>query len=448
MSALGRYFRESGKKVLGYDRSETGLTKILGEEGIAVTTDSNPLHLPEEFRDESNRETTLVICTPAVPSDNKLISYFRQGNYEIHKRSDILAAIFNSGKGIAVAGTHGKTTVSTMAAHLLKQSSVGCSAFLGGISVNYDTNMLKSEGSELVVAEADEYDRSFLKLSPHIAVITSVDADHLDIYRDYSDLVSSFENFAGRVNEGGTLLVRKDVREKLNMPGNPRILVYSLRGEADFYASGLQITDEGRYSFDLLTPVGAVEGLLTGVPGLLNAENFVAAAAIALMSGVNPDELKRGMESYKGVKRRFEVRVRDSRMVYIDDYAHHPEEIKACILSVREMFPGKKITGVFQPHLYSRTRDFAGEFAGSLGMLDSLIMTEIYPAREDPIEGVSSYMIFEKVSAGSKKFCSYEDLPGTLEEDDFEVLLTMGAGDIGELADKIEKVVRKKIRTL
>ncbi len=446
MSALARYFRGKGKTVAGYDRNETALTRELCEEGIEVFYKPVTENLPVEFLKKENLETSLVVFTPAVPPGNLLMRFFSENGYKMYKRSDILAAVFNRGKGIAIAGTHGKTTVSAMAAHLLNQLPEGCNAFLGGISCNYGTNLLVSEKSPYIVAEADEFDRSFLKLSPFAAVITSVDPDHLDIYKNYNDLKTAFENFVEKVDEKGVILLRKDVAKKLSLPSGRKTHVYSLDSEADFYASKIRIAGNGTYYFNLHTPSGVIEDLLTGVPGLLNVENFVAAAAVALICGVSTGGVRKGMAGFTGVRRRFEVRVNEKGLVYIDDYAHHPEEIKACISSVREMFPGKEITGVFQPHLYSRTSDFAEEFAASLDLLDRLILTDIYPAREEPVEGVDSRLILEKVSIGKKQLCSYSELPGIIRKTQTDVLLTMGAGDIGDLTEHFESIIKEKIK--
>ncbi len=439
MSALARYFKKTGKHVAGYDRMQTALTDQLKSEGVVMTYGSEPDRLPVEFKLPENRGTTMVVYTPAVPAGNPLLKYFSENGYNLLKRAELLGKIFNNACGVAVAGTHGKTTVSTMAAHIFKQSQVDCTAFLGGISRNYNTNFLMAENSDIIVAEADEFDRSLLRLSPKSAVITSVDTDHLDIYKSFGELKETFTKFAGVAKEKGDLLLHKDVTRILNLSTGPNVFSYSLKEEADYYAVNLRITGNGLYRFDLVTPSGNITGLETGVPGLINVENIIAASAVALINGVKREEVKKAVKSFQGVSRRMDVRINTPEIVFIDDYAHHPKEINAFISSLREIYPGRKITGIFQPHLYSRTRDFAEEFARSLEMLDCLILLDIYPAREAPIEGVNSGIIFKEVNLKQKYMCNYNELLNIIGNFKFDLLVTIGAGDIDKLVGPLEK---------
>jgi UDP-N-acetylmuramate--alanine ligase len=350
-------------------------------------------------------------------------------------------------KGIAVAGTHGKTTTSTMIAHLLSQSGVGCSAFLGGISKNYGTNLLLNEKSDIVVVEADEYDRSFLRLYPHLAIVTSVDADHLDIYGTHEEVVKSFEQFIKQINPEGILIYKKSIGLNTSGLGDVTVFNYSLQGPADFYPYNIEI-ENGLYVFDVQTPMGIIEKLMLGIGGRMNLENAIAAIAAACMLGVKPNEIRAALESFSGVKRRFDVHIKTPGFVYIDDYAHHPEELAACIQSVKALFPNKKVTGIFQPHLFTRTRDFAAGFAQSLGMLDELILLEIYPAREEPIPGITSEIIFDKVEMKNKWLCKKENLFEVLASKTPEVLITMGAGNIDTLPGPICQWAKTKFKTI
>lgn len=430
MSALARFFKLSGKKVTGYDRTPTPLTQKLYNEGITIFFDDDPAIIPSNFDDPS---TTLVILTPAVKSDNLIFQYFKNNGFEIVKRSEVLGMITAIYSLIAVAGTHGKTTVSTMVAHILKQSKVDCTAFLGGISKNYATNFLFSAVSEFAVAEADEFDRSFLRLNPQFAVITSADADHLDIYGTAAQMQEAFSEFACKVKPNGFLLVKIGLNLNLEKAKTSKISTYTLDNqEADYYASNIK-TDADSASFDFNFEGGKITGLKLGITGLMNVENAVAACALALKAGVSEEELRVGLKTFKGINRRFDVRFKSDKVVYIDDYAHHPEEIKALIKSVRSVYPGRKITGIFQPHLFSRTRDFAGGFAESLSLLDEIILLDIYPAREKPIEGVTSAIIFDKIKNTEKYLCSKNEILAALEQRPLDVLLTIGAGDIDQL---------------
>ncbi len=436
MSALARYFRLIGKSVAGYDRTNTPLTKKLAGEGISVFFDDDPALIPSNFK---NSSTTLVILTPAVKAENKIYQYFSNNGFEILKRSEILGKITDSFSTIAVAGTHGKTTVSTMIAHLLTQSKIGCTAFLGGISKNYGTNFLFSAKSKFAVAEADEFDRSFLRLHPLMAVITSADADHLDIYGSATEMKDAFSAFAGMVKPEGFLLVKKGLNLNLDGVKASEILTYALDDNlADFYASNI-ITKAETATFDLHFKGVKIAGLRLGISGLMNVENAVAACTFALKTGVSEDELRSGLMTFKGINRRFDLQFKSEKITYIDDYAHHPEEIRALVKSVRSVYPGKKITGIFQPHLFTRTRDFQDGFAETLGMLDEVIILDIYPAREKPIEGVTSEIIFNKITNPNKYLCSKTDLLAALEQRQPEVLLTIGAGDIDQLVGAIKQ---------
>ena len=439
MSALARYFSYLGKAVYGYDRKETNLTKKLSSEGIEVHYKDDVNLIPEIF--VKDKIASLIVYTPAIPGDHTELNYFIDNSFKIYKRAEILGLITRNYKTIAVAGTHGKTSVSTIAAHILKQSDLACFAFLGGISKNTNSNLILPEPSSaetVVVVEADEFDRSFLHLNPYIALITSIDADHLDIYEDKADLVNSFEHFVKNISQNGILICKNNIN--LSVDSSVKQYTYSLEDTADFYTRNLRMNNGGTYFFDLLTPKGVIEGLETGMPGKINAENAVAAAALAHLSGVKDEVIQAQLKSCKGVKRRFDLQIVTKNFVFIDDYAHHPEELKAFITSVKEMFPGKKITGVFQPHLYSRTRDFAEEFALSLGMLDELILLDIYPAREKPVKGVSSKIIFDKVKLDEKIMCTKNELLKHLKDNKPEVLLTMGAGDIDKLIEPIKRM--------
>jgi len=353
------------------------------------------------------------------------------------KRAEVLGMLSSEYKSIACAGTHGKTTVSSMVSHLLQQSHVGCQAFLGGISRNFDSNLLLSETSSYLVAEADEYDRSFLHLHPFIAIITSIDSDHLDIYKSHDAVSEAFVKFTENIVPQGSLIIKKGLNLPLSIPTDRAIYRYAVNTEADFYASNLRL-ENGLYHFEFNYPNGKIHNLTLGIPGLYNVENAVAALAAALLAGATPEELSNALPLFKGVKRRFDIRIQEKELVYIDDYAHHPEEIKACILSAKAMFPGKKVTGIFQPHLFSRTRDFATEFAESLSLLDEIVLLPIYPARELPIQGIDSQYLFSLIEHNHKHLVQKEDIPGFFTGKHVEVLLTMGAGDIDTLVEPIE----------
>jgi UDP-N-acetylmuramate--alanine ligase len=437
MSALARYFRSLGKKVSGYDRTPTALTDALQNEGVSISFQEDVSLIPSGI--------DLVVFTPAV-KDHPAYDYFRETGIPMFKRAEILGVISERNKTIAIAGTHGKTTTTTLVAHILTQSEVKCRAFLGGISRNYDSNLILNDSSPFLVAEADEFDRSFLHLRPYIAVVTSADADHLDIYGNRESLIESFGSFAGNICENGCLIIKQGVNIPLDLKLGVKVFRYSAGAECDFYPSDIQMNN-GLYSFNLHHPKGVIPDLTLGIPGHYNIENAVAASACALLSGVSEEELRASINTFKGVGRRFDIRINEPGLVYLDDYGHHPEELKACISSARQMFPGRKITGIFQPHLYTRTRDFADDFALQLSQLDEVILLPIYPARELPIPGITSDLLLEKITIWNKKLVQKADLPQILDASALEVLITMGAGDIDTLVTPIENYLKHFLQT-
>jgi len=440
MSALARYFKHLGKNVAGYDLTQTTLTNQLSASGINVHYNDDINAIPENFL----KENTLVVYTPAIPEGHKEFNFLKQKGYGIYKRAQVLGLLCNEAKTIAVAGTHGKTTVSTMVSVILKNSQPGCSAFLGGISKNFGSNLvLPGQHNEWIVTEADEYDRSFLNLKPTIALITAIDPDHLDIYGNLNELKKSFADFSLQIKEGGKLIVKKGISLPSFKTGEIKILTYSLNESADYFAENIRQKGLG-HMFDLKTPEGVIEKIELSYPGLINVENAVGAASLALEAGVSTEELKNGLGTFEGVRRRFDVRFRNKSVVFIDDYAHHPKELEAVITSVRKLFPGKKITGIFQPHLYSRTKDFAGEFAQSLSLLDEVVALPIYPARELPIKGVTSEIITSKIKTKKVTSLQSEELTGWISGNEFEVLLTLGAGNIDKAADEIVEILRRR----
>lgn len=439
MSALARYFANRGIVVSGYDRTRTELTSQLESEGIAVHYDDNPELLPSDLAIPDS----LIVYTPAVPSDHKELNVLLKRGFTIHKRAEVLGIICNSLRTIAVAGTHGKTSVSTMTAHILKTSALGCAAFLGGISKNYQTNLLlDNSNSEWIVAEADEFDRSFLHLKPELAVITAMDADHLDIYGSHEKVIESFGLFAGNIRKNGALLLKKGLQLDQKWTENKRRFSYSIKEQADFCAENISLKN-GIYHFNLKTPDFTIENLILNFPGLLNVENAVAASALALMAGVSPEDVRKALDSYSGVKRRFDIHLNNEHFVLIDDYAHHPEELKATIQSVRNIYHDRHITGVFQPHLYSRTKDFATDFAQSLNLLDEVILLDIYPARELPMEGVSSELIFNQIENTNKILCPKTELVRQAKTFKPGIVLMMGAGDIDTLVEPVKEQLLK-----
>jgi UDP-N-acetylmuramate--alanine ligase len=436
MSALVRYFLAKGKRVAGYDRTSTALTEKLNEEGADIHFEDNVARIPAYCMEQV---TTLVVRTPAVPDSHSELSYFRTHGFDIMKRSEVLGLITRSSKSLCVAGTHGKTTTSTMLAHLLHQSHVDCTAFLGGIAQNYHTNLILSNSSPYVVIEADEYDRSFHHLSPYMSAITAVDPDHLDIYGSEAAYRESFEYYTSLTQSGGALLIREGlpIRPRIK---DSRLFSYS-REKGDFYAENIRMGG-GEISFDFVAPDTRIDGIQLGVPVSINIENGVAALALAHLCGATDDELREGMRTFRGVERRFDFIVRTPEVAFLMDYAHHPAEIRQCLLSLREIYPDRRLTAVFQPHLYTRTRDFYREFAESLSLADKIFLTEIYPAREEPIEGVSSRLIYDCMPAGkSTVLCQKAELPALLAAESLEVLVVLGAGDIDEMMPQLKNAV-------
>lgn len=434
MSALARYFLSKGWKVSGYDKTCTSLTDALQQEGMNIHYDEDLSLIPAEV--------DLVVYTPAVPESHSEYRYFIQQGTRIVKRAELLGIIASAYKTIAIAGTHGKTTTSTMTAHLMFSSAKACIAFLGGISKNYETNLLLSTTTEYLVAEADEFDRSFLQLYPQIAVITSTDADHLDIYGSHASVLDSFSAFTGNIREGGILLLKAELDLPFKLKPGCRVYRYGMLGEGDFQAVSPELRD-GLYHFGFRYPGGVMEDIVLGLPGLYNVENAVAALAAAWLSGVGEEDLRSSLASFSGVRRRFDIRVKSGKLVYIDDYAHHPAELTASITAARAMFPDRKLTGIFQPHLYTRTRDFAVEFARSLELLDEVILLPIYPAREQAIPGVSSEMLLDKIHLEHKRLLTKEEIPSRLYLGSMEVLMTLGAGDIDTLVSPIEQAIQQ-----
>lgn len=440
MSNLARYFMSKGMKVAGYDRAETPLTKALVNEGAEIHYVDKLQFIPAYCKDKNE---TLVVYTPAVPSDNEEVVYFRENGFIMQKRAQVLGTITKSSKALCCAGTHGKTTTSSMLAHILKQSHLDTNAFLGGILKNYDSNLMLSDKSEFTVIEADEYDRSFHWLHPYMALITSVDPDHLDIYGTEEEYLKSFEKFTSLIQQGGALVMKHNIKLSPKMREDVKVYTYSI-DQGDFHARNIKIGN-GEISFDFVTPKDVIENVQLGVPIRINIENGIGAMALAWLNGATPDELRHGMATFQGAKRRFDFILKTDRLVMIDDYAHHPQELAASITSVKALYPHRKLTGIFQPHLYSRTRDFATEFAQSLSLLDELILLDIYPAREKPIEGVTSEIIFDKVTC-SKVLCNKKELLPLLErKNDIEILLTIGAGDIDQLLEPIKEILEEKL---
>jgi UDP-N-acetylmuramate--alanine ligase len=431
MSGLARYFHKLGCIVYGYDKTPTDLTNELHNEGIQATFDDNSECIPKSFRDFD--ESTLIIYTPAIPKDSAILNFFKNKGFTLYKRSQVLGLISKGKYTIAVAGTHGKTTTSSMVAHILKDSGKDCSAFLGGISSNYQTNVLFGD-NDIVVVEADEYDRSFLTLHPDIAIITSMDADHLDIYGDHAQLTESFQLFASQLKPGGTLIHYKG----LPLDGG---LTYSTDGAADVHAENIRVED-GNFYFDFNNAAISINNIKLGIAGLHNIANATAAIEAALLVGVSAEDIKQALESFRGVKRRFEYILKNDQHIFIDDYAHHPEELKAAISSVKRLYPNKKLTTIFQPHLYTRTRDFAGGFAEALDMSDELLMLDIYPARELPIEGVNADMILQRMKSPNKHKYSMQEAVEKVRKEQPELLLTVGAGDIDTLVQPLKQALQ------
>ena len=440
MSALIRYFLSHGKRVAGYDRTPSELTARLVEEGAVIHYEEDVNQIPEWCRDAA---TTLIVYTPAIPNEHAELNYFRTNGFEIHKRAQALGIITRRSKALCVAGTHGKTTTSTMAAHLLQQSHVGCTAFLGGISKNYGTNLLLSQESPYTVIEADEFDRSFHWLSPYMSVITATDPDHLDIYGTWEVYLESFRHYTTLIQPGGVLILHEGLALKPDVQPGVKVYTYS-RDHGDFHAENIRIGG-GEIFMDFVAPDTRICDVQLGVPVSINIDNGVAAMALAHLNGVTDEEIKRGMANFRGVDRRFDFKLKTDRIVFISDYAHHPAEIAQSVRSIRELYRDKKITAVFQPHLYTRTRDFYREFADSLSLLDEVILTDIYPAREEPIPGVSSRLIYDQLRPGIEKcLCRKEDVPALLETKNIEVLIVLGAGDMDNYALQITRLLEQR----
>lgn len=439
MSALARYFNAKGYQVAGYDRNESELVMELEREGIQIHTDDNTDFIAADYK---NPNYTLVVYTPAIPEDMTEFVFFKKNGFTIMKRAQVLGEITRSQRGICISGTHGKTTTCTLTSHILNQSKVGCSAFLGGISKNFDKNILINSKNDLVVIEADEFDHSFLTLTPYMAVITSTDADHLDIYKTEEEYRKAFEDFSSLVRPGGTLIVKKGLPIKPRTKQNIRILTYSV-DEGDFHAENIRIGN-GEIVFDFIHPTGKICNIQLGVPVYINIENGIAAMALALLNGASYDEIRGAMASYKGVKRRFDIHLKTDKLTIIDDYAHHPMELKASIESIKRVYPDRKLTGIFMPHLYSRTRDLADSFAQSLSMLDEAILLPIYPAREEPIPGITSEWLASKVTAPIVKVLDKDSLAGYLKENKERINLvaTLGAGDVDLLIPEITEALQ------
>lgn len=441
MSAIARYFLSKGKFVAGYDRTRTELTRHLEDENACIHYEDNTALIPEQCLDSTS---TLVVYTPAIPESHSELSYFRQHGFLTEKRAQVLGTITRASDALCVAGTHGKTTTSTMLAHLLRQSHVDCNAFLGGISKNYGGNLLLSDKSRLTVIEADEFDRSFHWLTPYMTIVTATDADHLDIYGTHEAYLESFRKYTSLIREDGCLLKKKGITLHEDVKPGVKVFTYSATEPADFHAENVR-TENGELYFDFVGRDMRIDNIQLGVPVFVNVENGVAAIAIALMNGVTPEEIKSGMASYAGVERRFDFKIKNDRTVFLNDYAHHPQELASSISSLRRLYPHRHITGVFQPHLYTRTRDFYKDFAESLSMLDEVILLPIYPAREEPIEGVTSELIYNNLKQDVKKtLCSKEELLSLLSCRQIDVLVTLGAGDIDNYVEPVKEMLLKK----
>ena len=438
MSAIARYFLHCGANVCGYDRTPSDLTRQLEKEGAQVHYEDNVDLIPDCCRD---KESTLVVYTPAIPAEHTELTFFREHGFEVQKRAQVLGTLTRSLKGLCVAGTHGKTTTSSMAAHMLHQSHVDCNAFLGGITKNYGTNYILSRTSPFVIIEADEFDRSFHHLTPFASVITATDADHLDIYGTEEAYLESFRKYSSLILPGGYLVMHTGLKMQADVQEGVTVYTYS-REAGDFHAQNVRIGD-GRIIFDLVSPLGDIPDIELGVPVTVNIENGIAAMALAQIAGCAPAEIRAGMLSYAGVERRFDFHIRTPRMAYLSDYAHHPEEIRRSLESLRELYRGRRIKAIFQPHLYTRTRDFYREFADALSLLDDVCIMDIYPAREAPIPGVTSALIYDNLRPGIRRqMCSKADILDVVRQGGFDVLVTLGAGDIEDFAPQITEILQ------
>lgn len=440
MSAIARYFRQKGLVVGGYDKTPSDLTRRLEEEGIRLHYEEDVNQIPEECK---LKESTLVIYTPAIPATHKELAFFRENGFEIEKRAQVLGRLTQTHKGLCFAGTHGKTTTSTMCAHIMHQSHLDCNAFLGGISKNYGTNYILSDKSDYVVIEADEFDRSFHWLRPWMSVITSTDPDHLDIYGTKEVYLESFRHYTELIQPGGALVIHKDLEMRQNVQQGVTVYEYS-RHEGDFHADNVRI-ENGTIHFDFVSPVENVADIELGQPVPINIENSVAAMALAQLNGCSADELRNGMRTYAGVDRRFDFKIKIDRHVFLSDYAHHPKEILQSAKSLKEIYPNRKVTVIFQPHLYTRTRDFYQEFADALSHFDEVVLTEIYPAREEPIPGVSSALIFENLKEGvERRMILKDEVIDFVKEHDFDVLVVLGAGNLDNYVPEIAEILKGK----
>lgn len=439
MSAIARYFIHRGLVVAGYDKTPSTLTLQLEREGMLIHYEENIDEIPHACKQP---QTCLVIYTPAIPSDHQELQYFRQNGFEVEKRAQVLGTLTREHKGLCVAGTHGKTTTSTMCAHIMHQSHLDCNAFLGGISKNYGTNYILSN-SDYVVIEADEFDRSFHWLSPWMTVITATDPDHLDIYGTKEAYLESFRHYTELIQPGGNLIIHRDLEMKENLQEGVNRYDYSLH-EGDFHAENIRIAN-GEITFDFISPIECVKDVQLGQPVPINIENGVAAMAMAQLSGCTAEELRYGMQTYGGVERRFDFKLKNDKIVFLSDYAHHPKEIYQSAKSIRELYSDRKITAIFQPHLYTRTRDFYKDFANALSLLDEVILTEIYPAREQPIEGVTSQLIYDNLRPGIEKhMIAKSDVLQYIKDHSFDVLIVLGAGDLDNQVPQITKILKEK----
>ncbi len=442
MSALARYFIHRGLVVAGYDRTPSDLTHQLEKEGMVIHYEENVDEIPQACRE---RESCLVVYTPAIPATHKELTFFREHQFEIKKRSQVLGLLTDHHKGLCVAGTHGKTTTSAMCAHIMHQSSIDCNAFLGGISKNYGTNYLLSTQSDYVVIEADEFDRSFHWLHPWMTVITATDPDHLDIYGTKEAYLESFRHYTELIKKGGALILHTGLEMTPNVQEGVKTYSYS-RDEGDFHAENVRI-ERGEITFDFVSPIENVKDVRLGQPIPINIENGVAAMAMAQLAGCSASELRYGMETYRGVDRRFDFKIRTDKVVFLSDYAHHPKEIYQSAKSLRELYHDRKITAIFQPHLYTRTRDFYKEFADALSQLDEVILTEIYPAREEPIPGVTSELIYDNLKPGVKKqMIKKAEVLSFVRSHDFDVLVVLGAGDLDNMVPQITRIIEEKMK--
>lgn len=440
MSALARYFIHKGLVVAGYDKTPSTLTQQLEKEGMVIHYKENVDEIPHACRDN---KSCLVVYTPAIPADHQELQYFRNNGFEVQKRAQVLGMLTRSHKGLCVAGTHGKTTTSTMCAHIMHQSHVDCNAFLGGISKNYGTNYILSKTSDYVVIEADEFDRSFHWLRPWMSVITATDPDHLDIYGTKEAYLESFRHYTELIQPSGALIIHKNLEMKPNVQEGVKTYTYS-RDEGDFHAENVKI-ENGNITFDFISPVENVTNVKLGQPIPINIENGVAAMALAQLNGCTAEELRYGMSTYHGVERRFDFKINNDRHVLLSDYAHHPKEILQSAKSLRELYQGRKLTAIFQPHLYTRTRDFYKDFADALSHFDEVILTEIYPAREAPIPGVTSQLIYDNLKPGvEKSMIQKADVLNMVKSRDFDVLIILGAGDLDNMVPQITRILEDK----